>query len=386
MEPPAGIAGGGTEGLNLRRLVVKVGTSTLTAGGPALAPDRLDALVHQIIDLRRSGREVVLVTSGAIVTGANRLGLQRAPRSIPERQALAAVGQAILMHEYERRFTAHGVEVAQILLTADDLADRRRYRHAQDAFQVLLRRGVVPIVNENDTVAIDEIKIGDNDTLSALVACMLDVDLLCILSDVAGLYTRDPHRNPDAQLIRVVDDVEGEARRYAAGAGSPQGVGGMVTKLHAARIATAAGITTVVAHGAEPEVLPRLARGELLGTLFRPSREPLRARQRWLAFAARPRGHLVIDDGARTALLEQRRSLLPAGIVDVQGQFDVGDLVVLTDGSGEQVAVGLVGYSSGELRRLIGQRGETAVREGVRVTRHEAVHRDNLVVFGGNGS
>ena len=370
----------------MRRLVVKVGTSTLTAGGTTLAPDRLDALVHQIIDLRRSGREVVLVTSGAIVTGANRLGLQRAPRSIPERQALAAVGQAILMHEYERRFTAHGVEVAQILLTADDLADRRRYRHAQDAFQVLLRRGVVPIVNENDTVAIDEIKIGDNDTLSALVACMLDVDLLCILSDVAGLYTRDPHRNPDAQLIRVVDDVEGEARRYAAGAGSPQGVGGMVTKLHAARIATAAGITTVVAHGAEPEVLPRLARGELLGTLFRPSREPLRARQRWLAFAARPRGHLVIDDGARTALLEQRRSLLPAGIVDVQGQFDVGDLVVLTDGSGEQVAVGLVGYSSGELRRLIGQRGETAVREGVRVTRPEAVHRDNLVVSRGNGS
>ncbi len=376
---------GRVAGPSVRRLVVKVGTSTLTAGGTTLAPQRLDALVDQISDLRRSGHEVVLVTSGAIVTGANRLGLQRAPRSIPERQALAAVGQAILMHEYERRFSVHGIEVAQILLTADDLADRRRYRHAQDAFQVLLRRGVVPIVNENDTVAIDEIKIGDNDTLSALVACMLDVDLLCILSDVAGLYTRDPHRNPDAQLIRVVDDVEGEARRYAAGAGSPQGVGGMVTKLHAARIATAAGIATVVAHGAEPEVLLRLARGEVLGTIFRPARAPLRARQRWLAFAAKPRGHLIIDDGARAALIEQRRSLLPAGIVDVQGHFDVGDLVVLTDSSGEQVAVGLAGYSSGELRRLLGERRESADQAGAPVARHEAVHRDNLVVLSGNG-
>ncbi|MGH2626613.1 MAG: glutamate 5-kinase, partial [Anaerolineales bacterium] len=183
-----------------RRVVVKVGTTTLTGGGAALDPGRLDSLVRQIVALRGADREVILVSSGAIVTGATRLGLTRRARSMPERQALAAVGQAILMHEYERRFTAAGVVVAQILLTADDLSDRRRYRLAQDAFQVLLRQRVVPIVNENDTVATDEIKIGDNDTLSALVACMLDVDLLCILSDVPGLYTADPHREAGARL------------------------------------------------------------------------------------------------------------------------------------------------------------------------------------------
>lgn len=367
---------------SLRRLVVKVGTSTLTAGGATLSAAYLDNLVRQITHLRLTGHEVVLVTSGAIVAGAQRLGMERPSRSIPERQALAAVGQAILMHQYERRFAAATVAVAQILLTADDLADRRRYRHAQNALRVLLQRGVVPIVNENDTVAIDEIKIGDNDMLSALVACMLHADFLCILSDVQGLFTDDPHRHPQARLVPVVEDVDLEVRRYARGAGSTQGVGGMVTKLHAARIATAAGIPAGIVDGSVPDILLRVARGECPGTLFKPSRTPLRARQSWLAFAARPRGQLTIDAGARRAVLEQGRSLLPAGIVGVQGDFEVGDLVALIDAHGKQVAVGLAGYSSAELRSVFGQRSEQiATMLGSRAAHPEAVHRDNLVVM-----
>lgn len=370
--PPAG---------SVRRLVAKVGTSTLTGGAPRLSETYLDDLVRQIAHLRLSGCEVVLVTSGAIILGAQRLGLPRPPRLIPERQALAAVGQAILMHEYERRFARAGVAVAQILLTADDLADRRRYRHAHDAMRVLLARGVVPIVNENDTVAIDEIKIGDNDTLSALVACMLHADLLCILSDVDGLFTEDPHRDPQARLIAVVEDVDAEIRRHAGGAGSSQGVGGMVTKLHAARIATTAGIPTLIASGTTPDLLLRVARGEHPGTLFKPSAAPLRARQSWLAFAARPRGHLTIDAGARQAVLDQGRSLLPAGVVAVAGEFEVGDLVALVDPQGVQVAVGLAGYSSEELRRVIGQRSEQIASLLGNRSHAEAVHRDNLVVL-----
>lgn len=364
-----------------RRLVAKVGTSTLTAGGSALSQSRLDDLVRQLVYLRAEGREVILVTSGAIVTGATRLGLRAPPAAIAERQALAAVGQAILMHEYERRFADASIAVAQILLTADDLTARRRYRLAQDAFGVLLARGVVPIVNENDTVAVDEIKIGDNDTLSALVACMLDADLLCILSDVGGLHSADPRTDAAARLIPVVENVDDAVARAASGAGSTQGIGGMVTKLHAARIATAAGIPTVIADGAEPDVLLRLARGEALGTVFRPSPRPLRARQRWLAFAARPRGRLILDDGARRAVLEQGRSLLPAGVVGVEGRFEVGDLVELVDGAGEQLAVGLAGYDSGMLRRIVGARSERIAEVlGAPRAHPEAVHRDNLVV------
>jgi len=366
----------------VRRLVVKVGTSTLTAGGHTLAAPVLDDLVAQIAGLHGEGREVVLVTSGAIVTGADRLGLARPPRSIPERQALAAIGQAILMQEYERRFTAAGIAVAQVLLSADDLADRRRYRHAQDACGVLLRRRVVPIVNENDTVATDEIRFGDNDTLSALVACMLDADLLCILSDIQGLHTGDPRHDREARLIEVVEDVDAEIKGYARGPGSRQGVGGMVTKLHAARIAAAAGIATIIAHGGDGRVLRRAANGEAVGTFFRPAAVPLRARQRWLAFAARPRGQLTIDEGARSAVLERGRSLLPAGIVRVEGFFEVGDLVALVDRTGTPVAVGLSGYNSSELHQIVGQRTDriTAVL-GHGIVHPEAVHRDNLVVL-----
>ncbi len=364
------------------RLVAKVGTSTLTAGTSTLSASRLDDLVRQLVALRAEGREIVLVTSGAIVTGATRLGLRQPPADIAERQALAAVGQAILMHEYERRFADAAIVVAQILLTADDLTARRRYRLAQDAFRVLLARGVVPIVNENDTVAVDEIKIGDNDTLSALVACMLDADLLCILSDVRGLHSGDPRTDATARLIPVVENMDEEVARAASGAGSTQGVGGMVTKLHAARIATAAGVPTVIADGGEPDVLLRLARGEALGTFFRPSARPLRARQRWLAFAARPRGRLIVDEGARRAVLEQGRSLLPAGIVGVEGAFEVGDLVELVDGHGEQLAVGLAGYDSTALRRIVGARSERIAEVlGAPRAHPEAVHRDNLVVM-----
>lgn len=272
-----------------RRLVVKVGTSSLTGGGLRLDAHRLDTIVQQLVALRRRGLDVMLVTSGAIVTGANRLGMPSTQESIPERQALAAIGQAMLMHEYESRFAADGVVVAQLLLTAGDFDHRRAYLNARNTIEVLLRHRVIPIVNENDTVATEEIRIGDNDTLSARVAAFVNAELLCILSDVDGLYTSDPRSDPHAVRLETVERLTHEIETFAHHTSSVTGVGGMVTKVEAARMATASGTAVVIVNGALPDVLRRVLDGEPLGTRFFPWPKPLRGRQRWLALRTRVR-------------------------------------------------------------------------------------------------
>lgn len=362
-----------------RRLVLKVGTSTLTAGAYALSADRLDALVAAIACCKRDGRDVVLVTSGAIVTGASRLGLKAPPRAMPDRQALAAVGQAILMHEYDRRFAGHGILVGQVLLTAGDFDHRRRYLNARNTLEALLRRGAVPIVNENDTVATEEIRIGENDTLSARVAALIDADLLCILSDVDGLYTGDPRKDPNATRITVVDRITRKLETFAAETGSLTGVGGMATKVRAARMATASGVEVVIAHGGDPDVVARVLAGEDAGTRFRAQATPLRGRRRWLALRTRVRGQLRIDAGAAAAVRDRGKSLLPSGITAVDGDFEAGDVVSILGPDGDEIGRGVSTYNREDLDRIKGRRSpEAAAILGVHVI--EAVHRDNMVV------
>ncbi|MGH6961085.1 MAG: glutamate 5-kinase, partial [Dongiaceae bacterium] len=296
-----------------RPIVVKVGTTTLCGDDRRPLPGRLSAIVGQLAALHRSGRSLVLVTSGAIATGGAALAQAGSP-SLAERQALAAVGQPLLMRDYARRFAKYGIRVAQLLLTADDLAVRRRYLNARNTVVALHRRRIIPIVNENDTVATDEIRIGDNDTLSAQVAILVAADLLCILSDVNGLYTGDPRRDPAARPIPEVTAITPEIERAARRTMSAVGTGGMSTKVAAARLATAAGCTVVVTDGRTPRVLQRVAGGERLGTWFLPAPRAVAGRKRWLVASVRARGRIVVDDGAAQALRERGRSLLPSGI------------------------------------------------------------------------
>ncbi|MDR7522216.1 MAG: glutamate 5-kinase [Armatimonadota bacterium] len=361
-----------------RPLVVKVGTTTLCGEADRPQPERLSAVVGQVAALHRAGRPVVLVTSGAIATGAALVGGPDRPQTMADRQALAAVGQPLLMREYSRLFGARGIRVAQVLLVADDLAVRRRYLNARNTMAALLRRRIVPIVNENDTVATDEIRIGDNDTLSAQVAILVGADLLCILSDVDGFYTGDPHRDPTARRIHEVRGVPSELERAARRSGSALGTGGMLTKIGAARLATAAGCTVVVAHGMTPRVLERIAAGERLGTWFLPVGRAVLGRKRWLVALGRVRGRLIVDEGAARALRERGRSLLPSGIKAVEGTFEAGDLVVIVDPSGREVARGIASHGRAALEAMKGRRsGEIAEIAGGRI---EAVHRDNLVL------
>lgn len=378
---------GRTDGAsNHRPIVVKVGTTTLCGEGRRPLPGRLSAIVAQIAALHRSGRSIVLVTSGAIATGASEIGRARSSQSLAslalaslaERQALAAVGQPLLMREYARRFARRGIRVAQLLLTADDLAVRRRYLNARNTVTALLRRRIVPIVNENDTVATDEIRIGDNDTLSAQVAILVSADLLCILSDVDGLYTGDPRRDPTAQRIPEVTEITPEIERAARRTMSAVGTGGMSTKVAAARLATAAGCTVVVADGSTPHVLERVWAGERLGTRFRPASRSVAGRKRWLVARGRIRGRLVIDDGAAQALRDRGRSLLPSGIKDVQGTFEAGDLVTVVDHTGREIARGIAAHGRAALDLMKGRRSDEIA--GIAAGRIEAIHRDNLVL------
>jgi glutamate 5-kinase len=354
------------------RTVVKVGSSSLTTRGRIDAA-RLDSLVDAMAARVRSGRQVVLVSSGAIATGMAPLGLRIRPRDLATQQAAAAVGQVQLAQRYATSFARYRLTVGQVLLTADDLHRRGHYRNAQRTMERLLSLGVVPIVNENDTVATHEIRFGDNDRLAALVAHLVRADALILLSDVAGVFTDDPRR-PDARLIAEVHQAgDLKAARVARANGAGVGTGGMTTKIEAAAIATDAGIP-VLLHSAD-QVLAALAGTG--GTAFHPTGSPTRSRLFWLRHAATPRGRLVLDDGAVAAVVQRRASLLPAGITAVSGDFDVGDPVDLADASGAVVARGLVGYDSADLPDLLGRR----TRELPEEFRRHVVHRDDLVVL-----
>jgi glutamate 5-kinase len=364
-----------------RRLVVKVGSGLVTSAGAGADPDRIAAVADEIAAVRE-GREVVLVTSGAIVTGMGRLALAERPRSIPEKQAAAAVGQSALMWQYEIAFKRHGVPVGQVLLTAQDIADRSRYLNARNTLLALLGFGVVPVVNENDTVAVEEIKVGDNDNLSALVASLIDAELLVLLTDVDGLYTADPAVNPAARKLDVVEAVTTAVEGLVWDRTGRTSVGGMATKLEAAQKAAASGIPMVIASGRERGVLTRLLAGEPVGTYFAPRADHLTARKRWIAFAVPPQGRLTVDAGAVRALTQQGRSLLPSGVVEVEGDFAAGEVVAVVSGTeGREVGRGLVNFDAGELRKIRGAKtSEIEARLGYR-SADEVIHRDNLVVL-----
>jgi len=365
----------------VRRLVVKIGSGLITA--PDKGPDarRIGALADDIAAVGE-GREIVIVSSGAIATGMARLGLPARPRSIPEKQAAAAVGQSALMWHYEAAFKRHGIQVGQVLLTAQDIGDRARYLNARNTLLALLRFGVLPIVNENDTVAVEEIKVGDNDNLSALVAGLIDADLLVLLTDVDGLYTEDPAVSAAARKLDSVDEVTGDIERMAwsgTGAGS---VGGMATKLQAAQKAAASGVPMVIGSGRHEGVLARILKGEPVGTYFAPKADRLGARKRWIAFAVVPQGRLRVDAGALEALTHRKKSLLPSGIVHIEGEFAAGEVVaVVAQGDGRELGRGLVNFDAGELRKIRGAKTrQIEERLGYR-SADEVIHRDNLVVF-----
>ena len=364
-----------------RRLVVKVGSGLVTA--PGLGPDarRIAALAADIAACVRERREVVLVSSGAIATGAARLGLKDRPRSIPEKQAAAAVGQSALMWQYEHAFKKHGIPVGQVLLTGQDIADRPRYLNARNSLLTLLEFGVLPVVNENDTVSVEEIKVGDNDNLAAVVGHLIDADLVVLLTDVDGMYTADPGRDPEARRLDVVEAVTDELQRHVYESPGRLSVGGMTTKLEAASKTTTAGIPLVIASGDERGVLQRLLRGEGVGTLFLAREDRLKARKRWIAFAAPPLGRLTVDAGAAKALTERGKSLLPSGVLGVEGEFPAGAMVRVAEAGGAEFARGLVNYDAGELRRIRGAKTRDVEATLGYKGFGEVIHRDNLAVL-----
>ena len=312
-----------------RRVVVKVGTSTLAHDTGRLNLYCIDHLLRELADLMNEGREIILVSSGAIAAGLGKLGLTKKPDSIPEKQAVAAIGQGVLMHIYEKFFAEYGKTIGQVLLTKENAVRHNQYRHSRDALLALLAMGVVPVINENDAVAVDEIKIGDNDNLSAMVATLVDADALIILSDIDGLYTANPATHPEAKLIHEIPEITPEVIKMAGGAGSSLGTGGMATKLQAAQIAMSAGVNMVIASGSREGLLRRILKGEEIGTVF-PAREShLRVRKSWLAFGKRLQGELVVDAGCVRAL-EHGSSLLAAGIVAMEGEFAAGSTVRMT--------------------------------------------------------
>ena len=365
----------------VKRLVVKVGSGLISAPGRGLLPDRIGALADELAALAKDGREVVVVSSGAIASGMARLGLTQRPRSIPEKQAAAAVGQSALMWHYEQAFARHGIRVAQVLVTQEDISARPRYLNARNTLQVLLRFRVVPVVNENDTVAVEEIKVGDNDNLAALVAHLVDADLLVILTDVDGLYTGDPRVDPEARRLETVDAVTEEIERLVWDADGQISVGGMSTKLEAARKVTSSGIPMVIASGRVPGTLRRVLRGEPLGTYFVPRGDRLAGRKRWIAFAVPPQGRLTVDAGARSALVERGKSLLPSGVVEVEGEFHAGEVVSLSAADGKEFARGLTNYDAAELRKIQGAKTKDLEERLGYKSFDEVIHRDNLVLL-----
>ncbi|WP_110643987.1 glutamate 5-kinase [Salinicola sp. CPA57] len=363
-----------------KRVVVKIGSALLTNDGRGLDESAIGGWVDQMAELHRHGVEVVLVSSGSIAEGMVRLGWQTRPTAVHELQAAAAVGQSGLSQCYETHFARHHLRSAQVLLTHDDLSNRKRYLNARSALRTLVQLGVIPVINENDTVVTDEIRFGDNDTLGALVANLLEADALLILTDQEGLFDADPRHDPAARLIGEgqADDPLLDA---VAGGGGALGRGGMATKLRAARLAARSGAVTAIASGRQPSVLTRLLEGESLGTLLHPDHAPLAARKRWLAGQLQVRGTLTLDAGAVNVLRSQGSSLLPVGVKRVQGTFRRGDMVVCVDEQGARVAKGLINYSSVDAMQIAGQPSQRIAEILGYMEAPELIHRDNLVVI-----
>lgn len=367
-------------------LVIKVGSSLVTNNGEGLDQAAIAAWAGQIARLVRpvggmEARQVVLVSSGAVAEGMQRLGWKKRPTAVNELQAAAAVGQMGLVQMYESCFSQHGLHTAQVLLTHDDLADRKRYLNARSTLRTLLAMGVIPIINENDTVVTDEIRFGDNDTLASLVANLIEADALVILTDQSGLYSADPRKNPDAQFIQHAIAGDEALEQMAGGAGSNVGTGGMLTKILAAKRAARSGAHTVIASGREANVLVRLASGEAVGTHLRTEQAKMLAKKQWMADHLRVSGELHLDAGAVKVLLTDGKSLLPVGVIGVEGSFERGDVVACLDPQGQTVARGLVNYSSAETARILRQPSSEIASILGYVDEAELIHRDNLILL-----
>jgi glutamate 5-kinase len=364
----------------VKRIVVKIGSNILAHDDEGLDIKRITTISRDISDVKDMGYDVVVVSSGAIAAGMGKLGLKTKPKDIKLKQASAAVGQSALMWAYERSFGKYGKQVAQVLLTRDDFADRKRYINAKNTLLTLFSYKVVPIINENDTVSTDEIKFGDNDHLASLVASLIEAERLIILSDVDGLYTEDPRSSAQANLIDYVEEITPDIEKRAGGAGSSVGTGGMYSKLLAAKRALNHGIVVHIITGKRERVLTQLMEGKPSGTLFKPKEERLSSRKGWIAYGSRAKGSLVIDDGAVKALVQGGKSLLPSGIISVEGAFDAGDAIYCLDAGGNRIAKGLTNYTSAEINRIKG--GKTSQIEEVLGYKYseEVIHRDNLVL------
>jgi glutamate 5-kinase len=364
-----------------RRVVVKIGSSLLTKGGQGLDHTALAHWAGQISEIRKRGCEVALVSSGAIAEGMQRLGWKKRPNAVYELQAAAAIGQMGLVQAYESCFRKFGLHTAQILLTHEDLSDRTRYLNARSTVRTLLGLGAVPIINENDTVATEEIRFGDNDTLAALVTNLIEADVLVILTDQPGLHTKDPRHHDDAELITHADAGDPALEKMAGGVGSHLGSGGMITKILAAKRAARSGAHTIILSGHEQDALSRLAAGEMIGTHLRAKTMTLAARKQWLADHLQVRGKLKLDDGAVKALCQSNKSLLPVGVVSVSGEFERGEVVSCLDSSGVEIARGLVNYNAAETSRILQTPSGLIESKLGYVDEAELIHRDNLVLL-----
>ncbi|MDR2302437.1 MAG: glutamate 5-kinase [Deltaproteobacteria bacterium] len=363
-----------------RRVVIKIGSSQLCEK-EVISFDRFRALANQVAQIRRRGIEVVLVTSGAVAAGVGKLGLASRPKTLILKQVCASAGQVSLMTAWDKALGVFDLKCAQILLTAEDLADRRRFLNARNTMISLVEMGLIPIVNENDTVAVEELKVGDNDTLGSMVASLVEADLFINLTDSDGLYETDPRTDPQAALLKEVGEVTDEILKKAGDGGGPLGTGGMHTKVVAASRLSERGLASLIANGRTRDVLGRLIDGEELGTFFKPSKNQRKAKKHWLAFAARPKGTLVIDQGAVEALVDKGKSLLPGGVTSLNGLFDVGDPVTIVNPNLDELGIGLSNYSAPEVEKIKGH--PSAQIESLLGYSHsdEIIHRDNLVIF-----
>jgi glutamate 5-kinase len=370
-------------GFSPRRIVLKLGSAVLTRPDERLDENLIDDIAQAVSRLFDEGRQAILVTSGAVATGKGLISFEKEKRSIPEKQALAAVGQSHLMHIYSVHFSRYGRNIAQLLLTRDDMEDRRRYLNTSYTIEKLLELGVVPIINENDTTTVDELRFGDNDILSAILTAKMKAEFLIILSDVDGLFDRDPRKNKDARLLSRVEKFTPEIEAMAVHSPTLLGAGGMSSKIDAARRATDAGAHVCICNGKLPSVLEDLFAGRCPGTLFLPQRRPaLTSRERWIAFGKSGINKwVVVDEGARKALIEGKKSLLPVGICDVHGEFQRGDVVEIRDAAGMRLGKGLVDYDSGDVRKIMGAKSDAIEKVLGQKEYDEVIHRDNMIIF-----
>lgn len=364
------------------KIVIKIGTNLLADKTRGIDTGMIDSIARSVSTLRDSGNEVAIVSSGAIGAGVAAMRLHERPRTIPEKQATAAVGQPLLMEAYEKAFRKHSQQIAQILLTKDDFSERARYVNARNTFAALFEKGVVPVINENDTVAVEEIKLGDNDNLSAMVAALIDAAMLVILSDVDGLYTADPAHDRKAELVRVVEKITPQVERFAKRTGSELSTGGMATKIQAAKRCVGSGIAVIITNGTMAGAIENAVFGKAGGTLFLPADKRLSMRKQWIGFVSHTKGAVVVDDGAKNALLKKNKSLLPSGITEIRGDFRARDIVSIVDAGGSQIGKGITSYSSAELTKIKGRKSAEAESLLHRKAPAEVIHRDNLALTG----